>query len=368
MALVERVFAHRLALSRPMVAQFRRAFPLAQFSTISYEREIRESVRAPNRRAVYIGPRSSPFISRFHPPRGMMCSPFWKFTSETFCPMGCHYCYLSLTFRIMPYLRIASNVQDGIVEMQRVLNSAAELGHRVMFNIGELADGRILDPITQLSRQVLPVLERNPNGMLHVLSKAGTDTLANYLELSHLARRRVIHVASINPQKVIGLTEEGTPPVTDRLKALGELQRAGYRVRLRIDPIFDLRSFGETENEAFGVYDELVDEIAAWCRPEMVTLGSYRPSPQLIPHIRRRYPNSLVLQAETRKMGPKRRIPRRHVFYRRIAARLRVTFPEVRVALCKETRKAWEKSGLHLGVLECSCLPLVSERDYAKAE
>jgi hypothetical protein len=359
---IDRVFVHPQAACSDTAARFRRAFPDAEFQRAPDEGELRSTLRAPDRHAVYIGPRSSRFISRFHPPAGMICSPFWKFTSETFCPMGCHYCYLSLTFRIIPYLRIASNLQEGAVQMDRLLGRHARCGHRTMFNIGELGDGRILDPITQLSGHLLPVLDRHPNGMLHVLTKAGADTIGSYLDLAHLAHGRVIHVASVNPQRVVDLTEEDTPAVADRLAALAELQKAGYRIRLRIDPIFDLRYFGHSEREAFGVYDDLVDEIEASCVPELVTLGSYRANPQLIPHIRRRYPSSLVLKVPTHKAGPKRRVAGREAFYRRISKRLRRAFPNVRVALCKETVDAWHKSGLELKPLECSCLPLAAER------
>lgn len=356
------VFVHERAASSPVTARFRRAFPDANILVVGDEGQIRLSAHRPDRRTLYIGPRSSPFISRFRPPTGMICSSFWKFTSETFCPLGCHYCYLSLTFRIMPYVRIASNLNKGLDEMERLLSAQAKVGRRVMLNIGELADGRILDPITQLSRELLPILDRNPNGMLHVLTKAGCHTIGNYLELAHLARGRIIHVASVNPQRVIDLTEEDTPPVDDRLAALAELQRAGYRIRLRIDPIFDLRAFGMTEREAFEAYDDLVDLVCGMCVPELVTLGSYRPNPQLVPHIRRRYPDSLVLRVETTPGGAKRRVLGREVFYRRISTRLRARFPGLRIALCKETPEAWSTSGLESDRLECSCLPLRGER------
>ncbi len=362
MIAIDRVFVDNRAVHSDTVTQVRQAYPDARFETVEDEATVRRAVGVPSRNAVYIGPRRSPFVSRFHSPGGMICFSFWKFTSETFCPMGCHYCYLSLTFRIIPYLRVASNLEDGLVQAERVLEREARNGRRVMFNLGELADGRILDPLTQLSRRLLPVLARHPNAMLHVLTKAGTDTIGNYLDLSHLARGRVVHVASVNPQMVIDLTEEDTPPVSDRLNALAQLQRAGYRIRLRIDPIFDLRDFGHGEGQAFDVYDQLVEEIRGHCTPELVTLGSYRPSPQLIPHIRRRYPHSLVLKVRTRKNGCKRRMPAREDFYRRISARLRAAFPDVRVALCKETARAWKAAGLDNKPLECSCLPLVEER------
>jgi DNA repair photolyase len=360
--MVERLFVHTEAMSSDLVSSFRAAFPKAIVVEVQAESEVRKHLGGPNKRAVYIGPRRSRFVSRFHPPNGMVCAGFWKFTPETECLYSCHYCYLVLTMRVIPYLRVASNVEKGLDELERVLWAEAAQGRRAMFNIGELADGRLLDPITGLSLHLLPVLDRYENGMLHVLTKSGPSTISNYLANAHLARGRVIHVASINPQTIVDLIEDDTPPVTDRLMALGELQRAGYRIRLRIDPIFDLRDFDRSEVEAFQVYTELVEQIGEYCRPEMVTLGSYRPNSQLLPHIRCRYPDSLVLRVATHREGAKRRIANREVFYRHIVEAIRQWLPGVHVALCKETMAAWEQSGLPVRPLQCSCLPFVDER------
>lgn len=361
---IQRIFVHSQAVQAPVVDRFRQAFPDAAFIPVPDEQALRAGPA--DRHAVYIGPRSAPFVDLFHPPHGLLCAPFWKFTAETFCPLGCHYCYLSLTFRFLPYVRVASNIERGLEQLEQTLCREAGRGRRVMFNIGELADGRLLDPLTGLSRYLLPILDRHPNGMLHVLTKAGPETIGNYLELAHLAPGRVIHVASVNPQVVIDLTETDTPPLERRLEALQALQQAGYRIRLRIDPIFDLRDFGYDESTAFGEYDRLVEIIQAYCTPELVTLGSYRPDPRLLHFLRRRYPESPVLRVPTVPDGPKRRLPGRALFYRRLVERLRATFPGVRIALCKETPQTWRMAGLRPAPLECSCLPLLEERHIGR--
>ncbi len=363
MVRIHRVFIHQQALSTPVVERFRGALPDAAFIPVPEEQALRDWPT--DRHTVYIGPRSAPFVDLFRPPRGLLCAPFWKFTAETFCPLGCHYCYLSLTFRFLPYVRVASNVERGLEQLERILQREAARGRRVMFNVGELADGRLLDPLTGLSRHLLPLLDRHPSGMLHVLTKAGSETVGNYLDLAHLAPGRVIHVASVNPQVVIDRTEEDTPPLESRLEALRQLQGAGYRIRLRIDPIFDLRDFGYDEATALGEYDRLVDAIRAYCTPELVTLGSYRPDPRLLHFLRRRYPESPVLNVPTVPDGPKRRIPARAIFYRRLVERLRAAFPGIRIALCKETLQMWHIAGLRPAPLECSCLPLAEERRFA---
>lgn len=361
---VERLLIHAEAQHELVVARFRAAFPEARVFILKAESEARQYLSDCHKRTIYLGPRLSKFVSRFHPPRGMVCSTFWKFTAETECLYRCHYCYLALTMRMLPYVRVATNLNDGLREMEQTLKTELHVNRRAMFNIGELADGRLLDPLTELSRAVVPLLHSYPNGMLHVLTKSGTDTIDNYLDLSGYAPGQIIHVASVNPQSIIDLTESDTPPVLDRLMALRELQSAGYRIRLRIDPIFDLRDLSPsaTLQEAFDAYDELIALIQKTIVPEMVTLGSYRPAPQLIPHIRRRYPHSAVLRVATQKEGVKKRTPQREIFYAHIAEKLARTFPTIHMALCKETSNVWRACGLEMKPLQCSCLPLADER------
>ncbi|MGB9776661.1 MAG: hypothetical protein ACPL7C_08985 [Anaerolineae bacterium] len=107
-----------------------------------------------------------------------------------------------------------------------------------------------------------------------------------------------------------------------------------------------------------------MDAIRAYCTPELVTLGSYRPDPRLLHFLRQRYPESPVLNAPTVPDGPKRRIPSRALFYRQLVEQLRAAFPEVRIALCQETLPMWHIAGLRPAPLECSCLPLAEERRF----
>lgn len=300
------------------------------------------------------------FVERFTPPPGAVCAPFWRFTYVTGCPLGCHYCFLQLTLRFQPEVRVGTNISDGVREAERVLRRAAEIGQVVMFNAGELGDGRLYAHQVRLAEQFFPLLERWPNGRLYLLSKTGLNTIGDFLAYSGPAVRQVVHAASVNPQVVIDQTEEHTAPLAERLEALRRLRDAGYRVRVRIDPVFDLRDWGATEAEAFGAYEELA-EMVGELRPEMVTIGSYRPDPNLARFIAKNHPDSPVLRVNTvRDVGRKRRLSARVEFYQRLVPKLQAA--GIRVALCKEPTWVWHAVGLSPTPLECSCLPLGGEQ------
>jgi hypothetical protein len=361
---IHRILIHQQAASAPVAENFRRAFPGAEFSIIPGEQEIRA---LPADRAHRLHrPPHRPLRQPVPSPPGHPLRALLEIHRRDLLPPGLPLLLPQPDLPLPPYVRIASNIERGLEQAEHLLLQEAARSRRVMFNIGELADGRLLDPVTGLSRHLLPLLDRHPNGMLHVLTKAGPETIGNYLELAHMAPGRVIHVASVNPQIVINLTEEDTPPLESRLEALRRLQRAGYRIRLRIDPIFDLRDFGYDEATALREYERLVEAIRAYCTPELVTLGSYRPDPRLPQFLRRRYPDSPVLKVQTLPDGPKRRLPARALFYRRLVDRLRAAFPGLRIALCKETPQMWRAAGLWPAPLECSCLPLVEERKISR--
>ncbi|MCS7222916.1 MAG: hypothetical protein RML36_17385, partial [Anaerolineae bacterium] len=74
MVSIHRVFIHRQALHAPVADRFRRAFPDAEFVPVPGEQALHAGPA--NRHAVYIGPRSAPFVDLFRPPRGILCAPF----------------------------------------------------------------------------------------------------------------------------------------------------------------------------------------------------------------------------------------------------------------------------------------------------
>lgn len=354
--MIDKIYIHNSSVSSPVTKRFVETFPKAEVHIVSSEKEI----SGDSKRAVYIAPRCSSFVSRFSPDRHQVCAPFWKFTAELGCALGCHYCFLLLTLRFYRAIRVASNIEQGIEQAERVLWKEHRRGQVVMFNIGELADGRHLDLATGISAHLLPLIDKYPNGRLYVLSKSGKESIQNYLNLAHLAQGRVVHAASVTAPSVVKIVEPGNPSVEERLESLLVLKRHGYRVRVRIDPIIDTRDLGESEHDTFKEYDVLAEEICDLA-PELVTLGSFRPDPLLIRRIATIYPHSPILKARTvKESGRKLRLPTRVDFYRRIAARLKKA--GIKVALCKEPVEIWNAVELSPVPLECGCLPLHNER------
>jgi spore photoproduct lyase len=236
----------------------------------------------------------------------------------------------------------------------------------VLFNMGELADSRAWDHLTEFSKTIVPFIANTKNGYLYMLSKSGN--YKNFIGLEHRdkqGRTRVIQVASVNAPIVCELIEEKTPSLEDRIDAMRKLQEDGYKIRYRIDPIMPL---GElfyndliTEDENFRktteMYEPTLDMVFSMTHPELITLGTYRPYPGLQHYLSRRFPNSCVLGIKTHREGSKKHIDKRFRIriYTWFKLEIQKRSLQTKVALCKESPEIWKVVGLNFKPLRCSC-------------
>lgn len=73
----------------------------------------------------------------------------------------------------------------------------------------------------------------------------------------------------MNNELVSRKFEIGAPPFERRLGAAAKAQKAGYPVRIRLDPIVPFEDWQET-------YSETIKQIFSKIRPERITLGTLR--------------------------------------------------------------------------------------------
>ena len=323
--------------------------------------------------------RRSPFTKRFDAvPKGSICTRFHQLTPELNCVSECHYCYLEKTLRY-PHLMLPThftNYDRMFKDIERTLEKNkgrnGVIASPVIFNLGELADSRMLDHITEFSRVIVPFIARTENGYLHCLSKS--RNYENFLDLEHRdedGRTRVIQVASVNAQPVIDAVEHKTGSLIERVTAISKFQEAGYRVRYRFDPLMFVGDLFETgmsvceDLEATKkMYSEMMDVVFEYSNPEMITMGTYRPSSGLNVYLDKRYPNSPILQIETSLDRGKGRVEdeKRFALYSWFSQEIKRRSPGTAVAVCKETPSAWNTIGKSPTPLECSCLLFADER------
>jgi len=292
--------------------------------------------------------RASPFIEQFQHPIGR-CAKFYKLTAYNNCNFWCEYCYLYLTFRTQPVSTHFINYEKMYHEIIKFDRLKVPKSLRVL-NLGELGDPLAVDYITGFAKQIIPFMpEHAPRTRLLFLTKS--DYVDGILNLNHGGQSIISF--SVNTEKVFQQLEHRTASPESRLKAAANVQKAGYEVRLRIDPVIFYSTWEKD-------YSELVDSIFRFVRPTRITIGEYRPSNGLANHISSRFPDSPLLKINRSlvKEGKKLRYPKnlRIKMFGTIIEEIKKYGSDIDISLCKEQPEIWKALGLDTKGLFCNCL------------
>jgi spore photoproduct lyase len=135
----------------------------------------------------------------------------------------------------------------------------------VTFNSGELADSLALEHLTGAAQFFVPFFGNQENGYLFMLTKS--DNVDDILDLPH--NGHTIISWSLNAPTISRSFEIGAPTIKRRLVAAQKVQEAGYRLRLRLDPILPFKGWQEA-------YSQTIQDVFAVLDPERITLGTLR--------------------------------------------------------------------------------------------
>jgi spore photoproduct lyase len=164
----------------------------------------------------------------------------WRFDLAEGCPAHCQYCYLAGSLSGPPITRVYANVEEilaglaGYVGKGTITSASAErAGEGTTFEASCYADPLGVEHLTGSLSEAVRFFGRwdAPVQLRFTTKFADVSPL---LALEHRGRTRVR--MSVNAAHLIRF-EGGTSPLPERLRALGELARAGYRVGLTVAPI-----------------------------------------------------------------------------------------------------------------------------------
>ena len=281
-------------------------------------------------------PRKTPFIKLFdRTPPGVVCPHFYILSHANGCPHDCHYCYLKLSLRYIERPVIFSNVDDLRRETAEFLTSLIPS----VVSCGSLSDGLAYDPITRLTKHLIPLFARQTRHTLLFVTKSAN--IHNLLDLE--SAPRVVVSFSVNSETVARALEKGAPPVSERLAAALKLRDAGWRIRIRLDPLLPLPNW---HND----YAAIIEDINA-LQPEIVTLLGFFYFPGILQYVR----ESRHIFSLAREVGVDGRYrvahPIRLAMYRFCIERLRCPA----LGLCKETLQMYADLGRDPRHVTCNC-------------
>jgi spore photoproduct lyase len=227
-----------------------------------------------------------------------------------------------------------------------------------------------MEHLTRAGREFIPWFGNTENGYLFMLTKS--DNVDNILSLAH--NSHTIIAWSMNNESVSRKYEIGAPPFECRLNAAVKVQKAGYPIRIRLDPIVPFEGWGEA-------YSQTVKQIFSKLNPERITIGTLRFEEGFYnmrntiftsgPDLPNFLENMQPMFSAKKFSGSKKPKSGKYSFTKEerieifgfISNEIR-KYSDCKIALCKESAAVWKK--LKMPLSRCSCVCQLNYKDMSK--
>jgi len=270
----------------------------------------------------------------------IVCPHFLELKWAYGCPFKCAWCYLQGTLRMLPgkmkpMFKDYKKIEDHV---SAFLSSDSP---REVLNTGEICDSLMGEHREPPFSSYVAFLFRHAKHKVLFLTKS--SNVKNILEIEpSWWRKNLIMSWSLNVAPVAARWERSAPPVKERVEAARLVSEAGYKLRIRVDPIVP----GYLIH-----YYNLIDDIFSAFRPERITLGSLQGLQDTVNAARDK--SWARYLTDTSAGGKRVDQATRHDMYKGIIEYLRGTYDFHRIALCKEPVSVW--NALNLDYMNCRC-------------
>lgn len=274
-------------------------------------------------------------------PSDIFCPHFLEMKWATGCPYHCSWCYLQGTLRIQGKKPIVKDMTRTLKHLRSffAVPQAPEL-----LNSGEISDSLLWYPEPK-RLAIMPIIEafQNAPNYHQLLLVTKGDYVAPFVRHGY---DNLIFSFSINATKVAKRWEQGSPTPVQRLDAARWLSDAGYRVRIRLDPIVPIEGW---EN----AYRDIIYEMDQALEPERITIGTLRGLASTVANCK----DDSWTEYVTEKTNFGKRMPKstRISMYEFILNEL-AQYGYTDVALCKESLEVLEYLGIDHRSMRCNCL------------
>jgi len=265
-----------------------------------------------------------------------ICCGYQILNVGTNCPMDCSYCILQAYFN-KPSLRVFANLEKELDVIGSIIDSHPERIFRI--GTGEFTDSLALDPITGWSGLLTEFFTGKKNAVLELKTK--TDNIGGLLSSPH--RDRIIVSWSLNSAEISAREEHGAASIKKRLEAAKRCQDEGYVVSFHFDPLIHYEGWEKDYLKTIELLGDYIDPKGViW-----ISMGCFRYIPALKHIVRRRHPNTHILDGEFIKgLDGKMRYfkPIRILMYSLIKEYLERWHNDLGLYLCMESDEIWMNS------------------------
>lgn len=284
--MIETLYIEENILQHPRTAEIAARFPGARRIICRRYGEVfnpkAQNFRLQKQRpALILAEKYKNFALEAPPGYGIGAGRNYYFSHMLNCLYDCRYCFLQGMYRSAHYVLFVNyeDFQNEIVQL------CSESPHEnIHFFSGYDCDSLALEPVTGFAGHFLPFFDQIPNAWLELRTKS---TQIRTL-LSRPPVPRCIVAFSLNPDAVAAKVEAKAPPLERRLMAMAKLQKKGWALGLRFDPLIYQSDFKEQYSRLFEQVFSVIDPD----RLHSVSLGAFRLPLPYFKKMHRLYPEA----------------------------------------------------------------------------
>jgi len=254
------------------------------------------------------------------------------------CYIGCTYCYLQ-QYMNNNLILINSNIEKIEEEVKELIESGKE---NIRLGSGEFSDSLLFDAETGITAYIAEIINQHREITFEIKTK--TIDVQHLMNMRLQAPDRIVFAWSVNPQKVIDTEEECSASLSERINAATIAIEKGYLTAFHFDPVIVYPNWElDYKDTIKGIFNSISQEKIAW-----ISIGAFRSNHELLPLIRRKYPDSKILSGEfISGMDKKIRYikPLRKKIFEILSGEIRKYTNQTVIYLCMEKKEMWAQSG-----------------------
>lgn len=196
------------------------------------------------------------------------------------CLYDCRYCFLQGMYQSANYVLFV-NYEDFFQQIRDICQKTP--AEPVYFFSGYDCDSLAFEPVTGFAEAFLPLFAELPNAWLELRTKS--TQIRGLLQRDPLPR--CVVAFSLSPDTVADKVEDKAPPLAKRIEAAAKLQRRGWPIGLRFDPLIYQHQYQEQYQSLFEQVFSVIDAKVV----HSVSLGVFRLPDHFFKKIHKLYPD-----------------------------------------------------------------------------
>lgn len=245
-----------------------------------------------SRPALILASKFDNFVHDAPPAYGIGEGQSFYFSHMLNCLYDCRYCFLQGMLRSANYLLFVNYEDFGTAIEQKIRTCGDSASY---FFSGYDCDSLAMEPVTAFTQYFLPLFRSHPGATIELRTKS--TQIRQLLDTE--AFDNCVVAFSFTPENISRQLEHKVPSVEKRIDAMQRLQKKGWRIGLRFDPLIYQDDFEPQYRQLFQQVFTALDPG----RIHSVSIGAFRMPEGYFRNMTRMFPDEKLFAHEFEKSG-----------------------------------------------------------------